>query len=186
MAVKYSASSSPRRILPIQFCHFDALILIGVERRGCLTEKDARTVPAFRRFALTPLPSKSTGIRNMLKSYLPRCGIPCVWLVFGLLGCSQGDTPSHSLDQDLARTSIQKAMQSWVDGKTPKDLQPEIVVGDPDWQQGKKLVSFEIEQDKETSDGSNLHIVVKQKFDESDSDVTYIVGTSPVVTIFPQ
>jgi hypothetical protein len=122
----------------------------------------------------------------MLMSCLPLRGIARVLLMFSLWGCSQGNTPSHPLDQDLARASVQKAMQAWVDGKTPKDLEPEIVVGDPDWKQGKKLVSFEIMANNETSDGSNLHIVVKQKFDESDSEVTYIVGTSPVITIFPQ
>lgn len=122
----------------------------------------------------------------MLMSRLPLCGIVCVLLLFGLWGCSQGDTPSHPLDQDLARASVQKAMQAWVDGKTPKELEPEIVVGDTSWQQGEKLVSFEIVTNEETSDGSNLHIVVKQKFDSSDSEVTYIVGTSPVITIFPQ
>ncbi len=122
----------------------------------------------------------------MLISRLPLRGIAGVLLVFSLWGCSQGNTHSHPLDEDLARASVQKAMQAWVDGKTPKDLEPEIVVGDPDWKQGKKLVSFEIATDKETSDGSNLHIVVRQKFDDTDSDVTYIVGTSPVITIFPQ
>ena len=122
----------------------------------------------------------------MLMSHLPHRGIVGVLLVFGLWGCSQGDTPSHPLDQELARASVQKAMQAWVDGKTPKDLQPELVVGDTSWEQGEKLVSFEIATNEETSDGSNLHIVVKRKFDSSDSDVTYIVGTSPVVTIFPQ
>lgn len=122
----------------------------------------------------------------MLMSRLLRRGIVGVVLVPGLWGCSHGDTPSHPLDQDLARASVQKAMQAWVDGKTPKDLEPEIVVGDPSWLHGEKLVSFELATNEETSDGSNLHIVVKQKFDSSDSEVTYIVGTSPVVTIFPQ
>ncbi len=122
----------------------------------------------------------------MLTSRLPLRGIVVVLLVFSVWGCSQGDMPSHPLDQELARASVQKAMQAWVDGKTPKDLNPEIVVGDSSWEQGEKLVSFEIATNEETSDGSNLHIVVKQKFDESDSEVTYIVGTSPVVTIFPQ
>ena len=122
----------------------------------------------------------------MLISQLPLRGIVAVLLAFSLWGCSQGDTPSHPLDKELARSSVQKAMLAWVDGKTPKDLEPEIVVGDPSWQQGEKLVSFEIVTDEETSDGSNLHIVVKRKFDSSDSDVTYIVGTSPVITIFPQ
>lgn len=113
-------------------------------------------------------------------------GIVGVLLVFGLWGCSQADTPSHPLDQDLARASVEKAMQAWVDGKSPKDLQPEIIVGDSSWEQGEKLVSFEIVTNEETSDGSNLHIRVERKFESSDSEVTYIVGTSPVVTIFPQ
>ena len=103
-----------------------------------------------------------------------------------LAGCSSGDAPSYPLDKELARGSVQKAMQAWVDGKTPKELQPDIVVGDPAWEQGKKLVSFEIVADEETTDGSNLHIRVKRKLDSSESKVTYIVGTTPVVTIFPQ
>ena len=121
----------------------------------------------------------------MLMSRLPRRGMLVVVLAFGLWGCSK-ETQSHPLDEDLARKSVKKAMEAWVEGKTPKDLQPEVVVGDPDWEQGKKLVSFEIVTNEETSDGSNLHIVVKQKFEASDSQVTYIVGTSPVVTVFPQ
>ena len=121
----------------------------------------------------------------MLMSRLPLCGLLHVLLLFALCGCSQ-ETPSHALDQDLARASIQKAMQAWVEGKTPKDLSPEIVVGDQSWEQGKKLLSFEIVSTEETSDGSNLHIPVKQKFESSESEVTYIVGTSPVITIFPQ
>ena len=122
----------------------------------------------------------------MFMSHRPLRGIVGVLLICSLWGCSQGNTPSHPLDQELARASVQKAMQTWVDGKTPENLKPDIVVGDPSWQLGDKLVSFEIVTKEETSDGSNLHIVVKQKFDSSESQVTYIVGTSPVVTIFPQ
>lgn len=121
----------------------------------------------------------------MLTSCLPRRGVLTVLLVFGLCGCSQ-ETPSHPLDPELARASVQKAMQAWVDGKTPEELKPEIVVGDPAWGQGKKLVSFEVVASEESSDGSNLHIPVKRKFDSEESEVTYIVGTSPVITIFPQ
>ena len=76
----------------------------------------------------------------MLVSRLPRRGIPLFFLVLFLPGCSQ-DTPSHPLDQELARASVQKAMQAWVAEKSPKDLLPEIVVGDMAWEQGEKLVS---------------------------------------------
>lgn len=109
-----------------------------------------------------------------------------VLMVLAAVGCGTPQTPSHPLDQDLARSSVDKAMQAWVDGKTPKDLQPAIVVGDSAWEKGRKLLSFEVLPEEETSDGSNLHIRVKRKFQDGESQVTYIVGTSPVVTIFPQ
>lgn len=112
-------------------------------------------------------------------------GIAGVLLSFLCAGCG-GESASHALDEELARSSVQKAMQAWVDGKKPEDLKPEIIVGDSQWTSGQKLVSFEVVTEEETSDGSNLHIRVKRKFDNGESKVTYIVGTSPVITIFPQ
>lgn len=113
----------------------------------------------------------------------------CSLLLVCLLGCQQG-TPSYALDSDIAHQSLEKAMQAWVDGQTPADLQPGIIIGDVDWTKGKKLVSYEILIREETTDGSNLHIPVKRRFKSgsrvTDSQVAYIVGTSPVVTIFPQ
>lgn len=115
----------------------------------------------------------------------PHCGTFYILLLFGLCGCTAKPT-DHPLDPTLARSSVQKAMQAWVDGKTPGDLKP-IIVGDPAWNAGKKLASFEILTKEEMSDGSNLQIQVSRKFgDGGEEKVTYIVGTSPVVTIFPQ
>ena len=107
-----------------------------------------------------------------------------VFILF-LTGC-QTEAQPLPLDEPLARQSVQTALQAWVDGKTPADLKPEIIMGDSGWEQGKKLVSFEILKDEETSDGSNLHIRVQRKFDSGESKVIYIVGTTPVITIFPQ
>jgi hypothetical protein len=121
----------------------------------------------------------------MIVSYLPRRGVLHALFAIAFLGCSQ-ETPSHPLDEEVARKSVQKAMQAWVEGKTPADLKPEIVMGDLSWDHGEKLVSFEIVPAEETTDGSNLHIRVNRTFESSDSPVTYIVGTSPVITIFPQ
>lgn len=113
-------------------------------------------------------------------------GVHCL-LVFVLLlsGC-QSEAQPLPLDEPLARQSMENALQAWVDGKSPADLKPEIIMGDSGWEQGKKLTSFEILKDEETSDGSNLHIRVRRKFDSGESKVIYIVGTSPVITIFPQ
>ena len=128
----------------------------------------------------------SIGRIDMFVGRLPRRGVVGLVLAMMFVGCSSGDAPSYALDKELARGSVQKAMQAWVDGKKPKDLQPDIVVGDTAWEQGKKLVSFEIKADEETTDGSNLYIRVKRTIGSSESNVTYIVGTTPVVTIFPQ
>ena len=112
-----------------------------------------------------------------------------ILLMFFCVGCEHAGR-SYSLDEELARSSLQGALQAWVDGQSPEDLQPTIIMGDQGWSKGRKLRSFEILPDEETTDGSNLYIRVKRKFvDESgtsESKVTYIVGTSPSITIFPQ
>ena len=105
------------------------------------------------------------------------------------LGCS--GARDLDLDPDIARKSLDKALKAWVDGKKPTDLQPEIIVGDYVWESGKKLLSYEIKSN-EMNDGNNLHLFVVCQFANPKgkkpikTDVTYIVGTDPVITIFPQ
>lgn len=116
-----------------------------------------------------------------------------VCFMMAILGCLTGCENSardYPLNADVAHASLEKALTAWVEGKKPDDLKPEIIMGDFTWDSGKKLVSFEILTDGESSDGTNLHIKVNRKFNtngkESESQVLYIVGTSPVITIFPQ
>jgi hypothetical protein len=115
-----------------------------------------------------------------------RRGALCV-VMLGLLGCSEAKI--YHLDKDLARSSLEEAMQAWIDGQTPEDLQPGMYVRDPDWEAGKKLVSFEILKD-EDGDPSNLHLRVKRKFNPEDRaidpTVKYIISTSPGISIAPQ
>lgn len=109
-------------------------------------------------------------------------------LLLVVCGCSHRST-DYPLNPEIARESVRKAMQAWADGKAPPDLKPEIIIGDTAWDQGTKLASFEILSKEETTDGSNLHISVLRKFGKTgakEAKVTYIVGTSPVITIFPQ
>lgn len=93
-----------------------------------------------------------------------------------------------SLDPDLARRSCTELLDAWKGGKTVKDLLPAITARDEDWEGGAELVAYEL-LPGETSDGTNLHIPVrltlkKPKGKETKTDVTYVVGTSPVVTVF--
>ena len=122
----------------------------------------------------------------MLTDHFVHWGPPGILLLILAAGCSSEQAAVHSLNEAVARDSVQKAMQAWVDGRLPEDLRPDIVVGDSAWDQGQTLVSFEILHEAETTDGSNLHIRVRRTLESSESTVTYIVGTTPVVTIFPQ
>jgi hypothetical protein len=124
----------------------------------------------------------------MNRIHVLRIALLCAVIVGGIVGC--GEARSYALNTDLAQSSVEVAMQAWVDGAKPEDLKPKIIVGDADWGQGKRLASFEILEDDATTDGSNLHIRVKRKFRgeraSSESTVKYIVSTSPAITIFPQ
>lgn len=107
-----------------------------------------------------------------------------------LSGCSR-TARDLKLDVNLARTSLDKALKAWVDGKKPADLRPEITIGDFSWNAGKTLVLFEIKTAEEKSDGTNLYLPVVCQFKDPKGKLTstetiYIIGTSPVVTIFPQ
>ena len=63
-----------------------------------------------------------------------------------------------------------------------------IVAGDEDWSAGSKLVGYKL-SDREFNDGANLHLTAElqlssKKKKAGKTTVTYIVGTSPVITIF--
>jgi hypothetical protein len=106
-------------------------------------------------------------------------------------GCGNTVGRDLPLDRDLAMASLETALKAWVDGKKPDELKPKITMGDFAWESGKTLASFEIQKDKARGDGTNLYIPVVREFrgaggKVTKSETTYIVGTSPVITIFPQ
>lgn len=105
-------------------------------------------------------------------------------------GCSK-TARDLKLDAELARASLDQALKAWKDGKHPEELAPEIIIGDPSWNAGLTLVAFEVKPAGETSDGTNLYIPVACQLQDasgklSKAETTYIVGTSPAITIFPQ
>ena len=102
-------------------------------------------------------------------------------------GCDRS-ARSLSLDEAQAREACTRFLEAWRDGKQAAELRPEITGRDYEWASGKKLVSFEL-LPEETSDGTNLHIPVRLTLESGDGEETkstalYVVGTSPVVTVF--
>jgi hypothetical protein len=106
-------------------------------------------------------------------------------------GCSPGPQRAAAVDPAAARTALQSALDAWKAGQKPADLKaasPAITVQDLDWESGSRLVSYEVKSEG-THDDANLRIPVSLTLSgpsggEQKKDVTYVVGTSPAITVF--
>ncbi|MDX1929104.1 MAG: hypothetical protein SFV81_21430 [Pirellulaceae bacterium] len=107
-----------------------------------------------------------------------------------LSGCGYS-AAEHRVTSTTARTTLESVLKSWQAGESSESWQqktPKVVVQDMDWRAGAKLQSFEILGEGEAID-ANLHCQVKLKFAQPQNGkkeitVTYLVGTSPVLTVF--
>lgn len=113
----------------------------------------------------------------------------CLLVAFSVavVGCEQ-NARSLSVNETSARDACKTFLTAWKEGKKAADLAPKIVGKDSDWEAGRTLESFEI-LPEERSDGANLFLTVKrtvktQKGAVLEQEVGYVVGTSPVVTVF--
>lgn len=112
-------------------------------------------------------------------------------LLFVCAGCGSSHA-LHPVAPDTARKSLETVLEGWKAGKSPdawRGEKPEIVVQDVDWSMGKKLVAYEIVGEGKAVD-ANLHCDVKLELAEgagtTSRTVHYLVGTSPVITVFRQ
>jgi hypothetical protein len=110
------------------------------------------------------------------------------WCLAITAGCGH-NARNLNLDKDVARQSLSAFLDCWKAGGDPDSLKsasPAIIGRDSDWEGGKKLVSFTLGAD--TDDGTNMHITTELVLSDGRGQVTrpvdYIVGTSPVITIF--
>ena len=105
-------------------------------------------------------------------------------------GCSWSPIASP-VDAPRARQALVVALDGWKKGDAPSALKnalPAMTVQDLDWLGGSKLLGYQIEGDGKAA-GANLHIPAKLTLrtpqgNEIRKDVTYIVGTSPILTVF--
>ncbi|MFL5242653.1 MAG: hypothetical protein ACJ8FY_11150 [Gemmataceae bacterium] len=118
-------------------------------------------------------------------------------LIFGTLcfvlfvpACSS-QKQAAPVNVSLAKESLQKTLDSWKNGEdyvALKQAKPSITVQDLDWKSGCKLVEYEIIGEGKYDD-ANLLCPVKLKLvnpqgKEVTRQVTYMVGTDPVITVF--
>lgn len=122
-----------------------------------------------------------------------RAGTLSVLVLFfvGLGGCGGYSAEEHRVDSTRARSLLEEVLTSWKEGQTPeswRERTPEVVVQDLEWQQGAKLKAFAIQGPGEAVD-ANLHCHVKLILEDAQNKevmrtVKYLVGTSPVFTVF--
>ncbi len=113
--------------------------------------------------------------------------------LFFLSGCS--GSQAHAVNPSKARESLKIALDHWKNGDDPKSLPTSstpMTVQDMDWNSGAKLLDYEILGDGKEMD-LNLDVRVKLKLEEPqgkgkgkavEKRALYVVGTSPVVTVF--
>lgn len=106
-------------------------------------------------------------------------------------GCQQRGGRFLTLDETVAESSLKTFLDTWKSGGTAdslKQLEPQIVGNDDAWKAGGKLKDYRIV--KTLNDGANLHVTVELEVERAKGTgkqkTVYIVGTSPMITIFPQ
>lgn len=104
-------------------------------------------------------------------------------------GCS--GSQHAAVDSSRARDALKVTLDGWKKGDTPSSLKegsPSIVAQDMDWLAGAKLVDYQVVgEGKEVE--SNLYVPVQltmrnAKGKEVKKKVNYVVGTSPILTVF--
>ncbi|MGE3818231.1 MAG: hypothetical protein AB7I30_02240 [Isosphaeraceae bacterium] len=105
-------------------------------------------------------------------------------------GCSDQGA-AGAVDPPVAREALRITLEAWKKGEPIDSLQagsPSVVAQDLDWLAGLKLVSYEVEGEGKLND-VNLRVPVQLTLQtpqgkEVKKNVTYVVGTSPAVTVF--
>jgi hypothetical protein len=106
-------------------------------------------------------------------------------------GCDGSNAIAPAPAEDVARKTLDSALESWKRGGTIEDLKkanPSIVASDPRWKDGRQLVKYEVLGTSEPSGAERVFQVrlwIKgEGGKETQEAVAYRVGTQPVLTVF--
>ncbi|MCS7017274.1 MAG: hypothetical protein NZM42_14305 [Gemmatales bacterium] len=117
-----------------------------------------------------------------------RFGLPVLVLVGGsLLSCRPGPATA---DPDQAREALQKTLEAWQQGNLPdslKNANPPVIITEPQWSQGKRLIKYELINSGEPC-GHDWKIAVRLWLRAPDGSIAqesgiYVIGTHPRIVI---
>ncbi len=108
----------------------------------------------------------------------------------GIVGCS--GPVLKPVDPDLARQSLVETLDTWQQGGSIAELRkhtPEIVVQDPAWSGGSSLVEYRLVDQGRVEDANlfcEVELMLSKPGDKAPASktVTYVIGTTPVITVF--
>jgi hypothetical protein len=111
-------------------------------------------------------------------------------LILALAGCGTSQRAAD-VEPERARDALKTTLDGWKNGDAPdalKDASPSIVAQDLDWLAGAKLVDYKVADDGKPV-AANLYVPVNLTLKlpsgkEVKKKVTYVVGTSPYLTVF--
>ena len=100
----------------------------------------------------------------------------------------------RAVDVPLAREALKATMEQWKNGGDIKSVQASgtpVIAQDPDWRAGAKLMDYQILDDG-NPENANLRVQVKLTLSTPDKGkgkpvekkASYVVGTSPSVTVY--
>jgi hypothetical protein len=105
----------------------------------------------------------------------------------GLVGCGSKQKPA---DAGLARATLQRALDAWQAGTSLEDFEkstPPVVVSDPVWDKGTRLVKYDLTGEEKAS-GFDLRFSGKLSLQDgagkqTQQNATWTVSTSPRLVI---
>ena len=122
---------------------------------------------------------------------MPRCFVISLAIAVALLGGCSRPPWAGTVDADRAGEALKTALDVWKKGDTPDALKnntPAITAQDLDWLGGAKLVNYEVTGEGKAVE-SSLYVPVTltlapPKGKEVKKKVTYVVSTSPYLSVF--
>ncbi len=110
--------------------------------------------------------------------------------LIALVGCGGSDVPVATTE-DKARETLDLALTSWQKGMTVDQMKaatPSIAIRDPKWSRGDTLKKYEVTGPGKPSASERQFTVILWLADadgkETREQVTFLVGTDPVLTVF--
>lgn len=105
-------------------------------------------------------------------------------LILSLMGCGGSGHEKFIPSVQSAREALDEALRAWKEGQPYKAIdsfEPAIQPVESRWQQGKKLVEYEIVKELEVEGPKQFQVKLKLEGDQAPAETTYVVlGKDPL------